>query len=97
MARCTLVEREHGLDLLRQVVLVRRCEERCVELYRCSTTDPRPSPSASTATRRCRSNATSTRSPSPGYWRILDIPERDYDKIAVLGGLLDYLAAERAA
>jgi pyruvate dehydrogenase E1 component alpha subunit len=27
------LEREHGLDLLRQMVLVRRFEERCVELY----------------------------------------------------------------
>ena len=27
----------------------------------------------------------------------LDIPERDYDKVATLDGLVDYLAAERAA
>ena len=27
------LEREHGLDLLRQMLLVRRFEEKCVELY----------------------------------------------------------------
>ena len=27
----------------------------------------------------------------------LDIPERDYDKVATLDGLVEYLAAERAA
>ncbi len=33
MSRATAVDREHGLELLRQMLRVRRFEEKCVELY----------------------------------------------------------------
>ena len=53
MSAPVVVEREHGLALLRQMLLVRRFEEKCVELY--SAKDPRVHCTSTSARRRWQS------------------------------------------